>query len=206
MKRWQNCNPLKKFSALSDQELIKRLSEDDKLVFNYLIELYYVNLSRSALKYVRYEEPAEEIVQDVFVSLWDKRKTLQITDSLSAYLFTAVKYASLNYLKKEFRKPQFQNEFPDDIHPMTDERSSKIEGEELERLVASAIQKLPEKCRIIFNLSRNSGLTYHEIAQELDISVKTVETQISIALSRLRAYLERHWDKIILLPLACLVL
>lgn len=199
MKRYQYS-----VSSLSDSQLVERLSQDDKLIFNYIIECHYKRLCQFALKYVRYEEPAEEIVQDVFVSLWVRRHTLKIESSLSAYLFTAVKYCSINYQRKEINRPEFHNKFPDEGHPVARTLDEQQDSEELERLVAEAIKILPAKCRVIFDLSRNAGLTYKEIAKELDISIKTVETQISIAISRIKSYLTLHWDKVMLFALMLL--
>jgi RNA polymerase sigma-70 factor, ECF subfamily len=182
---------------VTETDLLKGLATDDKGSFNQLIRLYYTVLSRSALKYVRSKEQAEEIVQDVFVSLWERRQTLMITTSLEAYLYTAVKYQSINYLKKKLAKPVFDSDFPASAHPATNDTEDQVACKELARLVTQAIGTLPEKCRIIFDLSRNAGLTYREIAAELNISPKTVETQISIALTRIKAYLGKHWDTLI---------
>jgi RNA polymerase sigma-70 factor, ECF subfamily len=179
---------------IPEHELLKKLSLGDKGAFNQLIESYYTSLCRSALKYIRSKEQAEEIVQDVFVSLWERRETIVVTTSLAAYLHTSVKYQSINALKKKLARPDTEAGFPEHFHPTTNEVDELFAGKELEELVQDAITALPARCRIVFDLSRNAGLTYNEIATQLDISPKTVETQISIALARIKAHLGKYWE------------
>ena len=179
---------------MTDRELLKKLSLGDKGAFNHLITIYYTPLCRSALKYMRSKEQAEEIVQDVFVSLWERRETVVVTSSLEAYLHTSVKYQSINALKKKLARPDIEAGFPEHFHPATNDTEDQLAGKELEQLVQEAIKALPTKCRIIFDLSRNAGLTYNEIATQLDISPKTVETQISIALARIKTHLGKYWE------------
>jgi RNA polymerase sigma-70 factor, ECF subfamily len=188
-------------STLSDADLVSRLVADEKVVFNYVVETHYISLSRYALKFVRNEELAEEIVQDVFVSVWLKRHSLAIASSLQAYLHAAVKYQSLNTLRKKFVKPGAHMEIIDDVHPHAGGPDEELHAHELQAIITRGISQLPEKCRIIFDLSRNAGLTYKEIATQLNISQKTVETQMSIALSRLKAHIGTHWDVLIFVSL-----
>ncbi len=182
---------------MSEQELVEKLSRNDIGAFNYLVEFFYTRLFRFALKYVRRPELAEELVQDVFVAVWNRRHTLEIKVSLSAYLHTAVKYRSINQLKSELLKPTFESEFPESVPCVLASVEDEIMAHDLGVLITSAIEALPKKCRIVFDLSRNGGLTYREIAKELEISQKTVETQMSIALSRIKIFLGNHWDKLI---------
>jgi RNA polymerase sigma-70 factor (ECF subfamily) len=188
-------------TCVTEYQLLKNLATGDKKVFNNLVRLYYTSLCRYAIKYVRSEEQAEEIVQDVFLSLWERRGVLMITTSLEAYLHTAVKYRSLNHLKKKLATQELISDYEAYAHPSTNNTEDQIAGNELAHLVTQAIRALPEKCRIIFDLSRNGGLTYREIATELNISPKTVETQISIALRRIKEFLGKHWDTLIPLVL-----
>lgn len=190
---------------MSEQEILEKVSKNDIKSFNYLVELHYTKLLRSSLKYVRRPELAEEIVQDVFVALWNKRQTLEIKISLSAYLHTAVKYRSLNQLKSDLLKPKFESEFPESVPCVLTGVEDEIMAQDLGVLITKAIETLPKKCRIIFDLSRNGGLTYKEIATELNISQKTVETQISIALSRIKVFLGKHWDNLIYILLSIIL-
>ncbi|MGI9542494.1 MAG: RNA polymerase sigma-70 factor [Cyclobacteriaceae bacterium] len=184
----------------SDQEIVVLLSKDDRDIFEYLFRHYYTALNRFSLKYVRSEELAEEVVQEVFLYIWEKRHTLKITSSLNAYLYAAVRNRSISQINAQLTRLRINEEFKAEV--TTDPKIEKqIDQPMLKQLVATGIQNLPERCRIIFSLSRNSGMTYQEIAEELNLSKKTVEAQMGIALKKLRIYLNTHWDKITLLLL-----
>jgi RNA polymerase sigma-70 factor (ECF subfamily) len=185
----------------SDEEIVKRLKADDNRLFNDLVTKYYTDLTRFALTYVRHKEVAEDLVQDVFVSLWERRYAIQIKTSLEAYLFTAVKYSAINFFNRKFADYGNDLELTSLNHPYANSTEELINSNELAKTISEAIHCLPEKCRVIFDLSRNAGLSYKEIALALNISTKTVETQISIALTRLRAYLGKHWDVLMVMPL-----
>jgi RNA polymerase sigma-70 factor (ECF subfamily) len=189
------------YAHLSDHDLVQQLGQDDQTAFSYIVKSNYTALCRTAIRYVRYKEVSEEIVQNVFVSLWEKRHTLFLTVSLQGYLHQAVRYQAINYLKRELVKAQRHQTLSDDFYSAAADSEELVFGLELEKLIATGIEKLPPKCRIIFDLSRNAGLTYKQIAEQLDLSEKTVETQMTIALSRLKSYLNTYWDKIVFVPL-----
>jgi RNA polymerase sigma-70 factor, ECF subfamily len=191
---------LNRLSALDDTTLVTELAAGNTAALDHLVHTYYGTLCRSAKKYVRSSQLAEEIVQDVFVSLWERRMVLAITGSLQAYLFTAVKYRCINCLRQMLSQPTLYN-VAESFHPSSNVVDDLVASHELEHLIAKAVDALPPRCRIIFDLSRNAGLTYKEIAVELGISLKTVETQVTIALSRLKAYLAEHWGTLACLPI-----
>lgn len=184
----------------SDQEIVALLAEDDKAVFEDLFKHYYAALGRFSLKYVRSEELAEEVVQEVFLYIWEKRHTLRITTSLNAYLYKAVKNRSINQINSQLTRLRINQSFPAES-TITPEIEKQIDQPMLQKIVASGVASLPERCGIIFSLSRNSGMTYQEIAKELNLSKKTVEAQMGIALKKLRVYLNTHWDKISIMVL-----
>lgn len=131
---------------------------------------------------------AEDLAQEVFFDLWRKRDKLNIKTSLKAYLRRAAVNKTLNYIRD--KKINFEEE--DKIPDLDNEQTSviqKMSADELQVKITAAIDSLPERCRIIFSLSRYEEMTYKEIAQKLDISIKTVENQISKALSILRVAL-----------------
>nr|WP_252737320.1 RNA polymerase sigma-70 factor [Reichenbachiella agariperforans] len=180
-----------------------KIGNDDRAAFEQVFRNYYTELSRFCLKYVRDEFAAEELVQEVFINIWERRHTLSVNTSVKAYLYTAVRNRSFNYLKlqmpKELRKVDVEGVV--DLSDVAENREEAWVMDELRVYVQQAIDTLPPKCQTIFNLSRNAGMTYKEIAEELDLSVKTVENQIGHALRKLREQLNPIWDKIIVLIL-----
>ncbi len=162
--------------------------------FNYLFNKYYEILFRFALTYQNQREVAEEIVQDIFMHIWEKRLELNISSSVRSYLFTSVKNRCISFLRRKFDKAEVVSYgcTPDE-QTFFQSPDIALESIELEFHIKNAIKMLPDRCRIIFNLSRNTGLTYREIAAELGISTETVKTQISIALGKIKLHLERYW-------------
>lgn len=187
---------------ISDEdELILRLSNHDRGAFEQIFRTYYADLCKFCMKYVRDEQVAEEVVQEVFINIWERRSNLTITTSIKSYLFTAIRNRSFNYLKLQLPKEQKKVDLEGIGFLEADNREQEMIMDELRHHVHAAIEALPNKCQIIFNLSRNAGMTYKEIAEELDISVKTVENQIGLALKKLRENLNPIWDKIMILIL-----
>ena len=176
--------------------LISDLKKGDQKAFKFIFDLLCSNLVYFSYNIVKDQSTAENIVQDVFLHIWEKRKSLNEDQNLKTYLYTIVKNRSLKYIRHQNvvhkNEPELKLIYSDKI-----EIDKKIESEELSRQYEKAINKLPEKCREIFLLSRNYNLKYKEIAELLGISVKTVETQISRALKTLRDYLS-HLITIIL--------
>ncbi|MFC2137210.1 RNA polymerase sigma-70 factor [Bacteroidota bacterium] len=157
-----------------------------------LYKKYYTELCRASYKYTGNGEAAEEIVQDVFVSLWNKRYEINITISLKSYIYKSVINTSLNYIKSKFARNQ-QNE--DSINGFDYGNSTTEEAldkKELEEILYKAINELPDRCREIFSLNRFAGLTQKEISEKLNISIKTVETQITKALKRLKTEINKY--------------
>ncbi len=140
-----------------------------------------------ANQYLRSPEDAREVVQDVFVGVWNNREHLAYDDSLKPYLFTATRNRTLNHLRKRREKTVALDEVGEAAAAVKSEGEAQMEAEEMRALIFDEVNRLPERCRRIFLLSRQEALSYREIAERLDVSVKTVENQIAIALKRLRA-------------------
>ncbi|WP_109829966.1 RNA polymerase sigma-70 factor [Reichenbachiella versicolor] len=184
---------------MTEEKLIERIKNDDKSAFESLFRMFYPDLCRFCVRYVRDEIIAEEIVQEVYINIWDRRFLIEINTSVKAYLYTAVKNRSFNYLKLQLPKEQNKVELEHIAYMEVDGEDDDQVKKELYRQINLAIDRLPNKCKIIFSLSKNSGMTYKEIAEELDISVKTVENQVGHALRKLRAELNPLWNKIIVI-------
>ena len=166
--------------------------------FSELYLMYYPKLVRFAKEFVALEEDAENITQDVFTDLWERRDAIDHIENVNAYLFRLVRNRCLDYLKhKVFEQKYAENvqasfEIELNLKLQSLDRfdvSDISEGNETERLVRDAINSLPKRCRDIFLLSRMKGLKYREISEKLGISVSTVECQMGIALKKLRVKL-----------------
>ncbi|RYZ98186.1 MAG: RNA polymerase sigma-70 factor [Sphingobacteriaceae bacterium] len=132
---------------------------------------------------------AEEMVHQVFLRILEKNESLTIHTSIKAYLYRCVYNECLNYLKHQKVKYAFEAHTINTMDGLTETPSAKMQYLELEQQVKKAINELPEQCRTIFEMSRFEELKYAEIARELNLSVKTVETQMSRALKKLRVSL-----------------
>ncbi len=171
--------------------LIEGLKTGDKRIFDEIFRLYYAPLCHYCKRFVSDAEIAEEIVQDLFFKLWIKRDSLILRTSLQSYLFKAVKNHSLNYLnqlKIQEKHRQYVGFQVNDPFVASDQ----LEESDLTILIQGAILKLPDKRREVFELSRHEGLKYSQIAEKLNISVKTVEAQMSKALEQLRNVLKEY--------------
>ena len=167
----------------------------DLKVFESAFKTHYSSLASFAYQYVGEREAAEEIVQEMFTSLWEKAEKTQIQTNLKSYLFGATRNACLNYLKHQKVKQKYV-----DRQMWSATEASQVdflELEQLQNLLEKAMNKIPEKCREIFELSRFEGKKYQEIADELNLSLKTVENQMGKALKILREELHDYLPLII---------
>jgi RNA polymerase sigma-70 factor, ECF subfamily len=160
----------------------------DNEAFEKLFRAYFPPLMSFSRKILGDEDDAREVVQQVFINLWEKRDEVDLSTSLKSYLFTSVNNRSLNVIRD---RKKFSSEEVPEIAGEWDV-SAQIESMELEEKIREIITSLPEKCREIFELNRKEGLKYNEIAALLDISVKTVENQMSKALRILREQLGKY--------------
>ena len=178
----------------------KKLSDSmnalDKGTFEELFRSYFTPLCSFAQKYVGDIDEAKDIVHNVFINLWNKRDKVDLKTSLKSYLFQGVYNRSLNYIRDHKKLVQFDTPQTEAELGQYMESRDHLESSEAESRINRALEDLPEKCREIFLMNRFDGLKYREIAVKLDISIKTVETQMSRALKTLR---ERLSDMISIL-------
>ncbi len=176
-----------------EKDLVVALKEGAQYALREIFDLYYNELVQYCYRLVRNQIIAEEIVQELFITTWERRAALEIKSSLKAYLLTAVRYRSINYLKNQVPKDQKTTDI-EGIDDISIEVDFEKEGEALVSKVQVAIDQLPPKCKAIFTLSREEGFSYKQIAKALDISEKTVENQISIALKKIRTHVKDDPD------------
>ncbi len=166
----------------------QELETNIEMVFEYLFKSHFKALHAYAFTIIKEEMMAEEIVQNVFCRLWEKREQIEINQSAKAYLYRSVYNESLNYLKHQKVKATYQQHAARNKDLET-HSAAKTEHKELQFHLANALNELPEQCRTIFQMSRFEELKYREIASELGLSVKTVENQMGKALKILRTKL-----------------
>ena len=176
--------------ALTDAQLLEVFYEDASKGIELIFKQYYETMCQTAVRITKEKSLAEDIVQEVMFELYKKRDKLKI-ESLLGYLRRAVYNRAINKVKA---KRDFVD--ADEIsYELSDNRSTSQEGmeyQELESFINKVIDSLPDKCRLVFILNRFEQLSYKEVAQRLDISVKTVENQMSKALKILRAEMENY--------------
>nr|WP_068889270.1 RNA polymerase sigma-70 factor [Pedobacter panaciterrae] len=162
------------------------LDQYDDKAFEQMFKAHYKELHSYASVMLRDEDTAEEIVQSMFLKFWEKRELLNVQTSIKAYLYKCVYNDSLNYLKHQKVKTKYQDFAAYTMNDHHEAASSKVELTELEFKIQEALNELPEHCRTIFQMSRFEELKYREIAEQLDLSIKTVENQMGKALKILR--------------------
>jgi len=174
------------YAVYSDIELLDLLRSGDRAAFSEIYNRYWKRIFSVAVNKIGHLEEAEEIVQDIFVSMWNRRESIIITTTLNAYLSVSVKYRVIKILAKR----NLYNKFADHtLHILSQTDNSTqdwLEFEELKSRLAILVTQLPEKCRLVYKLSREEGMSQKQIAEEFNISEKTVEAHIGKALKHLR--------------------
>jgi len=174
---------------LENESIGTLLAQRDEAAFEQVFKTHFKRLHAYAFTILRDEIQAEEMVQQVFFKLWERNDNLSLTGSISSYLYRAVHNESLNYIKHQKVRSNHQLNVAYSMKNEVEHPAKKIMAGELEKKIHSALNELPEQCRTIFQMSRFDELKYREIADKLDISVKTVESQMSKALRLLRVKL-----------------
>ncbi|HRT47934.1 MAG TPA: RNA polymerase sigma-70 factor [Bacteroidales bacterium] len=181
-----------KFRDIENEEfLVRSLSKGNILAFNTLFKEYSGRLFRFANGYLRSEAEAEEIVQEVFTIIWEKRKDLKDELSFKSYLFTI----AFNIIKKHFRRKTYLAEYLNsEIYSDLDiSTTDKIDYDSVCDFIRKLVDRLPDRRREIFIKSRFEGLSIKELSEELGISHKTVENQITAALKFLKENLKHEF-------------
>jgi len=167
-----------------------KISEGDLKTFESVFRKYYEMLCRYAVKITGDSDEAEEIVQDLFYLLWEKRQTLNIDVSLKSYLFAAVHNRCLKYIRHRNVEEKYRNGIAGEGSGMGMSPEDFANSEQLYELLEKTLISLPAKCSAIFRMNRFDGLRYSEIADKLSVSIKTVEANMGKALKILRKNLK----------------
>jgi RNA polymerase sigma-70 factor (ECF subfamily) len=181
---------------LLEKQVLASLSQGSESAIEMLFKTYYQPLCQYAYGFLRDRDEAEEVVQATFINVWDRREELSIQSSVKSYLFRAVRNSCLNVIKHQRVKKEHETHELALGEPIHEGATEGVMASELERRITAAMKALPEQCRLVFQLSRFEELRYAEIADQLNISVKTVENHMGKALRIMREQLKDY------LPLA----
>ena len=175
-----------------EEILICHIREGNEEAFKTVFLRYYKQLALFARRFVRTTDVAEDLIQEVFARIWESREEWSPGSSLKVYLYQVVKHQALDYLKHKQVEDKYDESWMDQKETPSIVFSETGEKEQFRRLVNKAIEELPTQARTVYKLHRFDGLTYKEIAQVLDISVKTVESQMTRSLKKLRERLSPY--------------
>jgi RNA polymerase sigma-70 factor (family 1) len=180
--------------AASLRELTDKIAyRDDTVAYKELFLLYHKRLLNFSMTITHSKESAEEVVSDVFMKIWSNRKTLPTIENFHLYIYIVTKNLSINRLLKEKKENTFSlDDVEIDIKNIYADPEELMITAEMQKRIQAAIQALPPKCQLIFKLIREDGLKYKEVAELLNLSVKTVENQMTIALKKISESIRFH--------------
>lgn len=174
-----------------DGELLLLIQQDNELAFRILYERYWKKLLLQAYLKLQSREDAEEIVQTVFINLWRRRQTIRLKYTFHTYVASMLKYEIIHKLALR-KKEKKGKEIAPWLHVVEDHSTTQwLDYEQLREEIEKEVQLLPEKCQLVFRLSREAGLTEKQIAQSLEIAPKTVQAHMNKALKQLRTSLQQ---------------
>ena len=179
------------YQQFSDEQLFLYIKNDDQLALKELYDRYWSYLLDSAYKSLQSIDKAEDVVQDIFISLYQRRKAIDLEVSLKAYLCKALKFKILNEIRSQLVRETYQKTVFFETSCKND-FATQYETKELKNIIDRSVEQLPEKCKQAFLLSRQENLSYKDISGELSISVSTVEKHISKALRFLKLNLNLY--------------
>ncbi|AXY75506.1 RNA polymerase sigma-70 factor [Paraflavitalea soli] len=176
-----------------ESEWLRKLAQGDEVAFTEIYHQYWKLLFSVAANKLDNLTDAEEVVQEVFADLWKRRAEINIQQSLKSYLAAAVKFQVYSLLHKKYRQRLHEQDMqaPASISVHVEEQ---YDLKELQQQLNQTVAQLPERCKLIYELSREKGLSHKEIAQTLDIAEKTVENQLTKALKHLRTSLKSFFS------------
>jgi RNA polymerase sigma-70 factor (family 1) len=177
---------------IRDTDIIGRIRQGDVQQFESLFRSSYVSLVRYAKTLLKDQDTAEEVVQDLFCTIWKDREKIRIESSLNGYLFRAVHNRCLHLIEHNRVVSRHAEEMSSQSEESPESPSDILNYKELQAKIASILERLPERCGQIFYMNRFEGLKYNEIAKKLSVSVKTVEANMGRALKEFRKELSEN--------------
>lgn len=181
-----------------DQDWIQQIKQDDEQAMDKIFRAYYTFICRAVYRVIPDSVLTEDIAQEVLLEIWRKRHSLQIKSSLKAYLRRSAINKTLNYIRDNKVKLEDEEKMPV-LESKISGAQQQLEADDLQALINKTIDELPERCRMVFVLSRFEDMTYREISEHMNISIKTVENQMSKALKYLTLSLGPYLKIILLL-------
>jgi RNA polymerase sigma-70 factor (family 1) len=187
-----------KHAYKNDQEALKDLAEGSDRAFYYLFERYFFGVGRIGIKYLQDIKLSQDLVQDIFSTVWIKRRQFAEVAHFQSYLYTMTKNLALEYLKKMAKEVLARKEFSMRAPAGENNIDEYLNEKEYKELICQAVEKLRPQQRQIFELAKNQGLSHNAIAQRLELSQQTVSNQMSLALKSIKGHMKGH--------IACLIL
>jgi len=182
------------------QEYLQGLTEGNEKAFRSIMDLWYSRLYNFANGYLNHDENTKEVLQDVFLKLWDNRKKLAVNTVLNAYLFTLTRNRCIDIIRRERLMLQFRTDKQEEYYRLTENFDALSDpilddlfAKEIQVEITRAVNGLPEQCRKVFILSRTNGMKNKEICEKLGLSEKTVESHLTKALKTIKLILERKF-------------
>ncbi|SEL35306.1 RNA polymerase sigma factor [Parapedobacter koreensis] len=177
-------------SRYTDYELIELLKAGSECAFDEIYDRHWSSLSHHAYQLLVDEDDCQDVLQDVFMTLWKKAPTLSLTNSLAAYLHALVRNRILNMLARDKVRAAYLNQLYHEGDTIAMTVDEQLLEKELTQIITEEVDRMPEKMRAVYRLSREQQLSQHEISSKLDISISTVKFHLNSALKRLKKRIE----------------
>lgn len=174
----------------TDEQLLMQIADDNRQAFTMLYRRYWEDLFITAAKALRGKEEAADVVQDVFLSFWNRRNELNIQGSLAAYLHTSVRYKCIHYIEKNITRRDYLLQLAEvEVSNSSANAEINLQLKEMQQTINETVAKMPPKMQEVYKLSRQEHLSYKEISEHMSISVETVKKHIQHALHLIRTNL-----------------
>jgi RNA polymerase sigma-70 factor (ECF subfamily) len=187
-----------------DEEALKDLAEGSERAFGFLYERYFSGVGRIGLKYLQDVKLSQDMVQDIFSTVWINRAQFKGIDHFQSYLYTMTKNLAITYLKKIAKEVLVRKEFDRQKPAGENNIEQYIDEKEYKLLIDQALEKLRPQQRQIFELAKNQGLSHRAIAQQLELSQQTVSNQMTLALKSIKGHMNGHIASSFLAVLFCI--